>query len=662
MAVKLIKNRVIFRKLNQVFTRLRNCDLRLKASDGEFSNDKEIAIGKRYGVSQYGGNITDDFPVRSQFIYEIKDGTKKHVVSHNTKLLLKNGNAWDDLKTGLTADKIWGAIAFDSYKGTGSTPKVVVPEDIKDSVSFTLQGTFTKINVSGTTNWTDDLLVGREVYPNTTTLPATKLTIVKNDASNIWVEGDWSAVATGTGTVKIVYPTVIFRLVDTSQNWTADTHAGKLVLITSGVGVGQMRVITGNTKDTLLIDLPWEKDPDSTSNYSIYTSTDKILYLGNGVDAMQRYDTTGTPTALTSVPKGNMFAEVQKRIVVAGDPANPYTAYYSDIADPEYFDPTFVIRPPGNDKITGLIAWDDRGIILKEKSLWLFDFVFNETTSVWEVKLKKIPSQSGCKSPRSVQVVGDQVWYFTGSEIHAIGASKDQFGAITTFDVGFPVTDLLSDVTAAEAVNAVAFSSDKKYYLSFPDRDVMVVYSTQYDVWLVWDNMLTYSFVADGDNVLIGRSTDNDAKVCQIEVKDQFNDIGEAITQTISISFDDGDPDNAKFMRFVDYNFENKAGSCRMKIKAVGHKRSNNIDKLFAIGHNLGSQGEFGPNEFGEEMFGGDDEGKLRDQIRKSVGLTGYLFLFDIINAEIDEDMILTGLKFWTVGTSIGHYSREFIH
>lgn len=660
MPTKLKKTRIIFKKLNEAFSRLRNCDLRLKASDGEFSETTEIAIGKRYGTSQYGGDISGSFPVRSQFVYTAKNGTKKHVISFNTFLKIKNGNAWDNIASGLTADKFFDAIPVSSYKNSALVSGDVTPTYTGNTSTFTKQGDFTKIVVAGTPGWTNDLLVGREIYIDKTNLPATKLTIIKNDSTAVWVEGDYSTVATGQP-YEILYPTVIFSLVDTTKTWTIDQYAGKFIRITAGVGAGQVRTITKNTRDTLSVNLPWEKDPDATSDYTIYDDEDKILYLGNGYDSMQRYDTSAV-TALASVPKGNMFAEVQKRLVVAGDPNNPYTAYYSDIADPEYFDPTFVIRPPGDDKITGLIAWDNKGIILKERSLWLFDFVFNETTQIYEVPLTQIPSQAGCASPRSVKRVGSNVWFFTGKEIHSIGASTEQFGAVRTFDEGFVVSKLLQTVSAADALEAVAYSDDKKYYLSFPTLDLMLVYSIAYNTWLVWDHMYAYSFALDGSTILTGRGNSADEKVCQIEVTDQFNDLGEIITQTISIVYDDGDPDTAKFLRFIDYNFENIAGSVRHKINIVGQRRQTLLDQSFAIGHNLDSPGVIAEPEFGEVEFGGEESGKLRDGLRRSIGRNGHIFLLDIINEALDENMILTGLKFWQVDRGVQHYSRNFIH
>ncbi len=62
-------------------------------------------------------------------------------------------------------------------------------------------------------------------------------------------------------------------LVDTGIGWTIDAYIGYYVEITSGLGIGQVRLITGNTTDTLTV-ATWTTNPDSTSVYQIYKNTE----------------------------------------------------------------------------------------------------------------------------------------------------------------------------------------------------------------------------------------------------------------------------------------------------------------------------------------------------------------------------------------------------
>lgn len=58
---------------------------------------------------------------------------------------------------------------------------------------------------------------------------------------------------------------------DTSKNWTVNLYTNKTVIITAGIGVGQIKKIASNTATALTLDPGWifETLPDATSQYII---------------------------------------------------------------------------------------------------------------------------------------------------------------------------------------------------------------------------------------------------------------------------------------------------------------------------------------------------------------------------------------------------------
>lgn len=56
---------------------------------------------------------------------------------------------------------------------------------------------------------------------------------------------------------------------DNDKNWTSNQWAGKILVISAGTGVGQVRKITSNTSNTITVDTAFLITPDSTSQYII---------------------------------------------------------------------------------------------------------------------------------------------------------------------------------------------------------------------------------------------------------------------------------------------------------------------------------------------------------------------------------------------------------
>jgi hypothetical protein len=70
-------------------------------------------------------------------------------------------------------------------------------------------------------------------------------------------------------------------LVDSAKSWAVDSQINRFIVITAGLGIGQVRKITDNDGTTLTIGYAWAINPDSTSEYKIvdyvYRMTNYVL-------------------------------------------------------------------------------------------------------------------------------------------------------------------------------------------------------------------------------------------------------------------------------------------------------------------------------------------------------------------------------------------------
>jgi len=67
-------------------------------------------------------------------------------------------------------------------------------------------------------------------------------------------------------------------IIDIGHDWINNEFEDKIVVITSGPGLGQTRKVLSNTNDTLSIGDLWGTDPDSSSTYEIYDSVYRNLH------------------------------------------------------------------------------------------------------------------------------------------------------------------------------------------------------------------------------------------------------------------------------------------------------------------------------------------------------------------------------------------------
>jgi hypothetical protein len=87
---------------------------------------------------------------------------------------------------------------------------------------------------------------------------------------SIGITKNTSGTATGGTTTTIT---------DTSKAWTVDALAGKAIVLTSGVGGGDVRKIVSNTATGITVDEAFSATPDGTTAYVVYDNVWRYFYF-----------------------------------------------------------------------------------------------------------------------------------------------------------------------------------------------------------------------------------------------------------------------------------------------------------------------------------------------------------------------------------------------
>lgn len=68
---------------------------------------------------------------------------------------------------------------------------------------------------------------------------------------------------------------------DTSKSWVVNAYQNKVLVIHGGTGVGQYRLISNNSSNSITVSSNWTTIPDATSGYTICDEGWLYLYAGN---------------------------------------------------------------------------------------------------------------------------------------------------------------------------------------------------------------------------------------------------------------------------------------------------------------------------------------------------------------------------------------------
>lgn len=200
--------------------------------------------------------------------------------------------------------------------------------------------------------------------------------------------------------------------------------------------------------------------------YFVY---DDVLHLGNGVESLYTFDGL-LFTEYASAPKGNLLEVFEDRLFISGVSSEPLTVYYSNVGTPTTFTPTDVIKPLGTDHVTNLKNYYGSLLIFKKETIWKITFIYDQIAAAFVPKLEAQSGAYGACSKKGVVWVENDLWFFTGQEVRAIGITDNITGAlgINKTVISDDIKETLKTMEVSNQSKSVVFYFKRRFYLGIP--------------------------------------------------------------------------------------------------------------------------------------------------------------------------------------------------
>jgi hypothetical protein len=197
------------------------------------------------------------------------------------------------------------------------------------------------------------------------------------------------------------------------------------------------------------------------------------------------------------------------------DPTIGYAVY-------DYWPAAFFIdvATEENDEIVELKVFRDALIIFCKRSVWA---LYGDGRTIDDYELKKINVPTGCISPKSVQIVGNHIFYLSDDHVYALYSTDENY--VSANIVSQNIENTLKSIGRADKEKAVGAFFDNKYFLSFPNGTCLM-YDTLLGAWVKWTNVQANSFL-NRDGVLYFSS--NTGFIYKFN-ENLYNDDGAAIS------------------------------------------------------------------------------------------------------------------------------------
>ena len=194
-----------------------------------------------------------------------------------------------------------------------------------------------------------------------------------------------------------------------------------------------------------------------------------LLYLGNAVESMYTFNGT-TFTEYASAPKGNIFEVFEDRVFVTGVLLEPFTVYYSNVSVGTAYTVTDVVKPLGTDSATNLKNYQGTLMIFKKESIYKLTFIYDQVVSLFVPKLEVQSSTYGACSRKSVAWVENELWFFTGREVRAIGYQDNTSGAfgVNRSALSEQIKLTLKQISVDNYNQCVVAYNNRRFYLCVP--------------------------------------------------------------------------------------------------------------------------------------------------------------------------------------------------
>jgi hypothetical protein len=197
---------------------------------------------------------------------------------------------------------------------------------------------------------------------------------------------------------------------------------------------------------------------------------DDDLHGGNGVEKFFKW--TGTAfTEYTAAPKGNIFEIFEDQLFISGVSTEPLTIYYSAVGDiTDWSDATKVIKPLGTDAVTGLVNYYGQLLMFKKESIWKLTFQYDQVVNLFIPKIELQSNNYGACSRKAISWVENDVWFFTGREVRAIGFKDQQTGVlgVNASVLSENIKETLKLVDVSKYAQCVTAYNNRRFYLCIP--------------------------------------------------------------------------------------------------------------------------------------------------------------------------------------------------
>ena len=206
---------------------------------------------------------------------------------------------------------------------------------------------------------------------------------------------------------------------------------------------------------------------DAEFGYLVY---DNDLYFGNAVESLHKWDGT-TFTEYATAPKGNVLEIFEDRMFICGVVAEPLTAYYSKVGDPtDWATTSNVVKPLGTDSIKTMKNYYGVLMIFKRDSIWKLTFVYEQIVDLYVPKLEQQSGNYGAASRKSVSWVENELWFYTGTELRAIGYTDQITGVfgINKSVLSDQIKETLKTIESDNYSKIVVAYNDRRFYLGVP--------------------------------------------------------------------------------------------------------------------------------------------------------------------------------------------------
>jgi hypothetical protein len=437
---------------------------------GYLTKDQGIAL---FGASE--ANLT-----HSLYYYKKKDGTGYILRGKDTKLQVYNYQRY------VSADNTTDFFDTRVLMGTGititiATPGVITSNNHNLIAGDTVQFTTTGALPTGLSANTDYYVISSGLTTNTFQVSATSggsainTTGTQSGTHSLYKtknrkhgfsNGDqilFSNSSTGILPSGITSTTSYYIINKTDYTFQVSlTSGGSAVnFTTNGTANFYFRAKTP----------VWDNlEPTFTAleEFGFYVYND-ILYGSNSVENLFSWDGSEF-REYASAPKGNVLEVFEDRLFVTGVKAQPLSLYYSDTGVPTTFQSTSVVSPLGTDTVQTLKNYYGTLLVFKTESIWKLTFVYNQVTDVFEVKIELQSNKYGACSRKAVSWVENDIWFFTGREVRAIGFKDNQIGVfgVNQSVISENIKETLKLINKDSFSKCVCFYTNRRFYLGIP--------------------------------------------------------------------------------------------------------------------------------------------------------------------------------------------------